>query len=83
MSLRVTFDLGDSDLKHFRLIMKEARQAAVDLTPDEILQAARGLLELGRELPEVAHQEPDRDYFACQPHEVPLGSRISNTGRPA
>lgn len=45
MSLRVTFDLGDSDLKHFRLIMKEARQAAVELTPDEILQAARGLLE--------------------------------------
>mgnify|MGYP001822699569 FL=1 len=45
MSLRVTFDLGDSDLKHFRLIMNEARQAAVDLTPDEILQAARGLLE--------------------------------------
>lgn len=45
MSLRVTFDLGDSDLKHFRLIMKEAREAATDLTPDEILQAARGLLE--------------------------------------
>jgi uncharacterized membrane protein YkvA (DUF1232 family) len=45
MSLRVTFDLGDADLKHFRLIMKEAREAATDLTPDEILQAARGLLE--------------------------------------
>lgn len=45
MSLRVTFELGDSDLKHFRLIMKEARDAAVEITPDEVLQAARGLLE--------------------------------------
>jgi uncharacterized membrane protein YkvA (DUF1232 family) len=45
MGLRVTFDLGDSDLKHFRLIMKEAREASTALTPDEILKAARGLLE--------------------------------------
>jgi uncharacterized membrane protein YkvA (DUF1232 family) len=45
MSLRVTFDLGDSDLKHFRLIMKEAREASTDLTPDQILKAAGGLLE--------------------------------------
>jgi uncharacterized membrane protein YkvA (DUF1232 family) len=45
MGLRVTFDLGDSDLKHFRMIMKEAREASTALTPDEILKAARGLLE--------------------------------------
>jgi len=45
MSLRVTFELGDADLKHFRLIMKEAREAATEMPPDEILQAARGLLE--------------------------------------
>ena len=45
MSLRVTFELGDADLKHFRLIMKEAREATTELQPDEILQAARGLLE--------------------------------------
>ena len=44
MSLRITFDLGDADLQHFRLIMKEAREATTDQTPADILEAARGLL---------------------------------------
>jgi len=45
MSLRVSFELGDADLSHFRKIMREARGAAVELDQEEILQAARGILE--------------------------------------
>ena len=45
MSLRVSFELGDADLSHFRKIMREARSATVDLGQEEILQAARELLE--------------------------------------
>ncbi len=45
MSLRVSFDLDESDLEHFRLIMRSARQAAARLTPEEIVAAATNLLE--------------------------------------
>ncbi len=45
MPLKVTFELGDSDLKHFQLIMREARDAAKNLSQDEILTAARSLLD--------------------------------------
>lgn len=44
MALRITFDLSDEDLDHFRLIMREARQAAAKLERDAIVDAARGLL---------------------------------------
>jgi uncharacterized membrane protein YkvA (DUF1232 family) len=54
MSLKVTFDLGDADLKHFRAIMQEAREATTNLSPGEILDAARGLLDAvgEREVPD-------------------------------
>lgn len=45
MALRVSFDLDDNDLKHFRLIMREARHAAVRATPEDIVAGATGLLE--------------------------------------
>ncbi len=44
MSLKVTFELGESDLKHFQLIMRESRNAAKDMSHDDILDAARALL---------------------------------------
>jgi hypothetical protein len=44
MPLKVTFDLADADLKHFRTIMAEARKAASDKSADEILDAAAGLM---------------------------------------
>ena len=44
MALRVTFELDDHDLKHFRLIMKEARRAAAGVTADDIVAAAEELL---------------------------------------
>jgi hypothetical protein len=45
MSLKVTFELADADLKHFRTIMAEARKAASGKSADEILDAAAGLLD--------------------------------------
>lgn len=44
MTMRVTFELQPDDLKHFRLIMREAREAAKALPPEEILKAAKSLL---------------------------------------
>lgn len=44
MTLRVSFDLEESDLKHFRLIMKQARQALELHTPESIVAAAQAML---------------------------------------
>ena len=44
MGLRVTFDLDDDDLKHFRLIMQETRSAAARIAPEDIVAAAEDLL---------------------------------------
>ena len=45
--MRISFELDDQDLKHFRLIMNEARKAARGLAPEDIIAAAEELLELG------------------------------------
>jgi len=42
--MRISFELDESDLNHFRLIMKEARQAASRLPPEDIVAAAEELL---------------------------------------
>ena len=48
MSLRVSFELDDNDLKHFQLIMREARKAAARMAPEDIVAAAEQLLwEIG------------------------------------
>ncbi len=44
MTLRVVFDLDDEDLKHFRLIMQQASDAAANAPPEEIVAAAEALL---------------------------------------
>ena len=44
MGLRVTFELDEDDLKHFRLIMRQARTAATRIAPEEIVAAAEDLL---------------------------------------
>ncbi len=49
MTLRITFELGDDDLKHFKLIMRQARNAAANLSAEEIKAAANKLLEEVRE----------------------------------
>ncbi|MDH4107340.1 MAG: YkvA family protein [Gammaproteobacteria bacterium] len=45
MNLRVVFDLSDDDLRHFQLIMREARQASAAARPEDIVAAAQGLLD--------------------------------------
>ncbi len=45
MSLRITFELGESDLKHFRTIMRESRAAAKNLPAEEIIGSANQLLD--------------------------------------
>ena len=47
--MRISFELDENDLKHFRLIMNEARQAARRLAPEDIVAAAEE--QLG-EMPE-------------------------------
>jgi len=44
LPLRITFELDENDLKHFRLIMQEASQAASRLPPEDIVAAAEELL---------------------------------------
>ena len=45
MGLRITIDLDDDDLKHFRLIMREARTTALTLQPEDIVSSAEALLQ--------------------------------------
>jgi uncharacterized membrane protein YkvA (DUF1232 family) len=45
VSLRISFELDEDDLKHFRLIMQEARQAAKRIPPEQIVAAAEELLK--------------------------------------
>ena len=45
MTLRISFELDDSDLKHFKLIMDEARKAMRRLSPEEIVAGAENLLK--------------------------------------
>jgi uncharacterized membrane protein YkvA (DUF1232 family) len=45
MGLRVSFDLEDGDLNHFRLIMRESRKAAAKSSPDDIMGGAAKLLK--------------------------------------
>jgi len=44
VGLRISFNLDDEDLKHFRLIMREARKASAQLQPEEIVAAAESIL---------------------------------------
>ena len=43
--MRISFELDDQDLKHFRLIMDEARRAARRIAPEDIVAAAEDLLD--------------------------------------
>lgn len=45
VGLRVSFELNDDDLRHFRLIMREARKAAANALPEDIVASAEELLK--------------------------------------
>jgi len=50
MSLRISFELDDNDLKHFRLIMRDARNTVARKAPEDIVAAAEELLrEIGND----------------------------------
>jgi len=44
-SMKITFELSASDLKHFRQLLKESMDAAKDAGEDEVLDAAEAMLE--------------------------------------
>ena len=44
MGLRVTFELSDDDLEHFRLIIRQARNSAARIAPEDIVAASEDLL---------------------------------------
>jgi len=44
VTLRISFELDEDDLNHFRLIMQEARRTASRLPPEDIVAAAEELL---------------------------------------
>jgi uncharacterized membrane protein YkvA (DUF1232 family) len=44
VGLRISFELDEDDLKHFRLIMREARKSAARLAPEDIVAGAEALL---------------------------------------
>ena len=44
MTLRVSFELDDDDLRHFQLIMRAARKSAARVPPEDIVAAAEDLL---------------------------------------
>lgn len=46
MGLRVSFELDDDDLKHFRLIMREARKTASRMAPEDVVAAAEDQLQV-------------------------------------
>ena len=46
MGLRVSFELDDDDLKHFRLIMRETRKTASRMAPEDIVAAAEEQLQV-------------------------------------
>ncbi len=45
MGLRVSFELDNDDLRHFRLIMREARQTVSRMAPEDIVVAAEEQLQ--------------------------------------
>lgn len=45
MTMRVSFELEEEDLTHFRLIMREARKASANLAPEDIVAGSEALLK--------------------------------------
>ena len=44
MGMRISFELNDDDLKHFRLIMRQARLSMATTAPEDIVAGAEHLL---------------------------------------
>ena len=44
MPIQISFELSDSDLDHFRILMKAAMQKASEYPPEEVLKKARAVV---------------------------------------
>jgi uncharacterized membrane protein YkvA (DUF1232 family) len=62
MSMRVSFEISDRDISHFRDCMNKAREAVKDAEDDEIIEAAEGLFEeiRGARAPQFVRQRLHR-----------------------
>lgn len=60
MSLKITFELGESDLKHFRKMMQEAKSAVGEAGEEEIISATKELIE------EVGHVDAKVPEFLTE-----------------
>ena len=62
MTMQIAFELDDNDLKHFELIMREARKAAANAPPEIIVASAEKLLEQIRSarVPEFIRERLDQ-----------------------
>lgn len=82
MTLRVTFELSDKDLRHFRAIMKEARSVAEEKDDAAIVRAAEQLLASVQEVsvPEFVSVRLERlqtliDMLRDQEWQIPTANR--------
>lgn len=57
MALKIAFELEEEDLEHFRQIMREARESVKELSGDEIVGAARQMIDglQGTRHPQFVH----------------------------
>ena len=62
MGLRVSFELSEDDLKHFRLIMSEARKTSARLAPEDIVASAEAQLRQVRNsgVPQFINERLDK-----------------------
>jgi hypothetical protein len=60
--MRVSFEISDKDISHFRDCMNKAREAVRDAEDEEIIEAAEGLFEeiRGAKAPQFVRQRLHR-----------------------
>ena len=82
MTLKVSFEIGDRDLKRFRAEMRRARQSVRDADESDILEAAQATLaDLEREdLPDfIAQRIPQLENLLAMVHDEDW--KIGKAGR--
>ena len=91
MPMKITFELSDSDLDHFRKVMARSREASASLSDGEIIENARTLLnqvwqsETSDFICERMHRlETSRHCHHCKvrPASVDGGQILIHHGKP-
>ena len=68
--LLITFELEEEDLEHFRRIMRRARRAAKGLSYEQIIEAARSMIERHRGVTEPKFVKERLDGTETQPQDA-------------